>query len=90
VREPDALLLDEPSAGLDTAESAELAELIARLRDETGMAVLLVEHDMAVVGRIAEWVYVLDFGELIASGTPSDVRADELVIARYLGEPARV
>jgi ABC-type branched-subunit amino acid transport system ATPase component len=85
VREPKILLLDEPTAGLSPTESVELARLIASLRDDTGVTVLLVEHDMAVVGEIAEWVYVLDFGRVIASGTPRQVRRNRTVVERYLG-----
>jgi branched-chain amino acid transport system ATP-binding protein len=85
VREPKVVLLDEPTAGLDPDESADLARLIAGLRDACGLTVLLVEHDMAVVGEIAEWVYVLDFGRVLAQGTPSGIRRDVDVIDRYLG-----
>ena len=89
ISEPSALLLDEPTAGLDPAESASIARLVAQLRDDRELTVLLVEHDMAVVGEIAEWVYVLDFGRVIAEGTPARIRRDPLVIHRYLGEPER-
>ena len=87
IGEPSVLLLDEPTAGLDPGESAAIARLIARLRDDRKLTVLLVEHDMAVVGEIAEWVYVLDFGRVIAEGPPARIRRDPLVIDRYLGEP---
>ncbi len=89
IGEPSVLLLDEPTAGLDPAESVAIARLVARLRDERSLTVLLVEHDMAVVGEIAEWVYVLDFGRVIAQGPPARIRRDPLVIHRYLGEPER-
>lgn len=89
VREPKVVLLDEPTAGLDPEESKAVADLIARLQAERGFTVLLVEHDMTVVGAVADWVYVLDFGSVIAQGTPADVRHNPLVIARYLGEPEK-
>jgi branched-chain amino acid transport system ATP-binding protein len=89
VREPGVLLLDEPTAGLDPEESYAIAGLIADLRDERDLTVVLVEHDMAVVGAIADWTYVLDFGRVIADASPSDVRRDPLVVDRYLGEPGR-
>jgi branched-chain amino acid transport system permease protein len=82
---PRLLLLDEPSAGLDENETAALASLIASLRDEYGFAVLLVEHDMSMVSALAEHVYVLDFGRIIAQGTPDEIRRDPLVLERYLG-----
>ncbi len=82
---PRLLLLDEPSAGLDESETAALAALIARLRDAYGFAVLLVEHDMAMVSALAEHVYVLDFGRIIAQGAPEKIRRDPLVLERYLG-----
>jgi ABC-type branched-subunit amino acid transport system ATPase component/ABC-type branched-subunit amino acid transport system permease subunit len=85
VREPSVVLLDEPTAGLDPEESNGIARLIARTRDEHGLTVVLVEHDMTVVGAIAEWVYVLDFGRVIAQGAPATIRRDPTVINRYLG-----
>jgi branched-chain amino acid transport system permease protein len=89
VREPTVLLLDEPTAGLDPEESKAMADLIVELRDTHGLTVLLVEHDMAVVGAIADWVYVLDFGRVIAEGSAAQIRRDPVVIDRYLGEPQR-
>ena len=82
---PRLLLLDEPSAGLDEDETRALATLVETLRDEYGFGVLLVEHDMSMVARLAQHVYVLDFGRIIAQGTPDDVRRDEVVIEKYLG-----
>jgi branched-chain amino acid transport system permease protein len=89
VRGPSVVLLDEPTAGLDPEESGSMAGLIAEMRDAHGLTVLLVEHDMAVVGAVAEWVYVLDFGRVIAEGSPAAIRRDPLVISRYLGEPTK-
>ena len=83
---PSVLLLDEPAAGLDSRESEELAVLIRGLADDRGMAILLVEHDVALVMSICDRVVVLDFGRVIADGTPEQVRADPAVLAAYLGE----
>jgi len=85
---PSIILLDEPVAGLSTAESAELARVVRRLADEWGMAVLVVEHDMNFVMGVCDDVVVLDFGERIASGTPEEIRSDPAVIAAYLGDEA--
>jgi branched-chain amino acid transport system ATP-binding protein len=82
---PRLLLLDEPSAGLDGRETAALSTLIAHLRGEYGFAVLLVEHDMSMVSALAEHVYVLDFGRIIAQGTPDEIRRNTLVLEKYLG-----
>ena len=82
---PELLLLDEPAAGMNPVEKEELRLLIARIRTEFGLAILLVEHDMKVVMGICERIYVLDQGMVISSGTPSAVRADPKVIAAYLG-----
>ena len=82
---PSVLLLDEPAAGLSATESAELAEVVRRLADDWGMAVLVVEHDMSFVMGVCDEVMVLDFGRLIATGTPEEVRSDPAVVAAYLG-----
>ena len=83
---PSVLLLDEPAAGLSSTESAELARVVRRLADDWGMAILVVEHDMNFVMGVCDQVVVLDFGKLIASGSPEQVRSDPAVIAAYLGD----
>ena len=83
---PSVLLLDEPAAGLSSAESGELARVVRRLADDWGMAILVVEHDMNFVMGVCDQVVVLDFGKLIASGSPEQVRSDPAVIAAYLGD----
>jgi branched-chain amino acid transport system ATP-binding protein len=81
---PRLVLMDEPAAGLDTDESVELGKHLRALPDE-GVTVLLVDHDMGLVLSICDEVVVLDFGEVIARGTPAQIRADEAVISAYLG-----
>jgi branched-chain amino acid transport system ATP-binding protein len=87
--QPRLLLLDEPASGLRAAERDALAGLIEGLR-ETGLTVLLIEHDVRFVSRLADRITVLDLGEVIAEGTPDAVRADPRVIGAYLGEEAAV
>jgi branched-chain amino acid transport system ATP-binding protein len=82
---PKFLLLDEPAAGLDDAETVALTEAIARLREELECGVLLVEHDMRIIFRICERIQVLDYGKSIAVGAPEEVRTDRRVVAAYLG-----
>jgi ABC-type branched-subunit amino acid transport system ATPase component/branched-subunit amino acid ABC-type transport system permease component len=79
------LLLDEPAAGLDTAEADEVCNVIRRLAEDWGLAILLVEHNVAMVLRASDQITVLDFGRLIAQGTPEQIRHDPAVIAAYVG-----
>jgi ABC-type branched-subunit amino acid transport system ATPase component len=90
VREPEVILLDEPCSGLEHGETQRLAETLEVVRDH-GIALLLVEHDVSLVMRLSTQVYVLDFGELIATGDAETVRTDPRVRAAYLGDgPAAV
>jgi branched-chain amino acid transport system ATP-binding protein len=85
--EPAVLLLDEPSSGLSGEETRAFGTLLGELAAE-GRAVLIVEHDMELIMRVCDRIHVLDFGQVIAAGTPAEVRADERVRSAYLGQPA--
>jgi branched-chain amino acid transport system ATP-binding protein len=85
---PKLLLLDEPTAGMNNAETRDLTDFIRRLRSEFGLTVLLIEHDMRVVMGISDRVTVLDYGEVIAEGSPDEVRKNPRVIEAYLGRGA--
>ena len=83
--DPQVLLLDEPAAGTNPSEKIQLTELIRKVRDEMGVSILLIEHDMKLVMALAERLYVLNFGSVIAQGTPAEIRANDDVIEAYLG-----
>jgi branched-chain amino acid transport system ATP-binding protein len=83
---PRFLLLDEPAAGLNDAESEELAQTIVRIRDDNGCGVLIVEHDMKVIFGVCERIQVLDYGKTVAAGVPEEIRTDRKVIEAYLGK----
>jgi branched-chain amino acid transport system ATP-binding protein len=86
--EPRLLLLDEPGAGLDARETAELARLLAAVRSRFGLTLLIVDHDMALIMRICSRIYVLDYGRIIANGAPAEIRDDPEVVRAYLGDAA--
>jgi sulfate-transporting ATPase len=85
--DPSVLLLDEPAAGLDGTETAELAKVVRRLASDWGFTIVVVEHDMSFVMSVCDRIVVLDFGKQIAHDTPEKIRADPVVIRAYLGEP---
>ena len=86
--EPFLLLLDEPAAGMNPLETRELDELIVRIRDQEGITILLIEHDMKLVMSLSDRIYVVDYGKKIAQGAPDDIKNNPAVIKAYLGEDA--
>jgi branched-chain amino acid transport system ATP-binding protein len=84
--EPFLLLLDEPAAGMNPQETAELTELIFKIRDEEKISILLIEHDMKLVMSLSERIFVMDYGKKIAQGTPEEIKRNPAVIKAYLGE----
>ena len=86
--EPKILFLDEPAAGMNPQETAELTELIRRIKDEFKITIMLIEHDMNLVMEVTERIYVLEYGRLIAHGTPDEIKNNKRVIEAYLGGEA--
>lgn len=84
--EPKILFLDEPAAGMNPQETADLTALIHKIKEDYHLSVILIEHDMSLVMKICERIYVLDYGKCIASGVPEEIRQNERVIKAYLGE----
>jgi len=85
--QPKVLLLDEPASGQTEQETAVFGQLLRQLVDERGLAICLVEHDVGLVMGACEWIHVLDYGEIIASGTPEQVKGNPVVVNAYLGAP---
>ena len=86
--EPKILFLDEPAAGMNPQETAELTALIRRIKNEFNITIMLIEHDMSLVMEVTERIYVLEYGRLIAHGTPDEIKKDKRVIEAYLGGEA--
>jgi len=83
--EPKILFLDEPAAGMNPQETAELTQLIRRIKEEFDITIMLIEHDMSLVMEVTERIYVLEYGRLIAHGTPDEIKNNQRVIEAYLG-----
>ena len=81
-------MLDEPAAGMNPQESLELMDFIRDIRDRFKVTILMIEHDMKVVMGVSEWIRVLDYGQLIAEGTPDEIKKNPRVIEAYLGKEA--
>ncbi|HGF1448932.1 ABC transporter ATP-binding protein [Streptococcus suis] len=86
--EPKILFLDEPAAGMNPQETAELTQLIRKIKEEFNITIMLIEHDMSLVMEVTERIYVLEYGRLIAHGTPEEIRTNKRVIEAYLGGEA--
>ena len=86
--EPKILFLDEPAAGMNPQETAELTDLIRRIKEEFNITIMLIEHDMSLVMEVTERIYVLEYGRLIAHGTPDEIKNNKRVIEAYLGGEA--
>ncbi|MHC3506591.1 ABC transporter ATP-binding protein [Streptococcus suis] len=86
--EPKILFLDEPAAGMNPQETEELTQLIRKIKEEFGITIILIEHDMSLVMEVTERIYVLEYGRLIAHGTPEEIRNNKRVIEAYLGGEA--
>ncbi len=86
--EPKILFLDEPAAGMNPQETAELTQLIRKIKEEFNITIMLIEHDMSLVMEVTERIYVLEYGRLIAHGTPEEIRSNKRVIEAYLGGEA--
>ena len=84
--QPKILFLDEPAAGMNPQETADLTKLIHHIREKYKLTVILIEHDMSLVMNICERIYVLDYGKMIANGSPEEIKNNEFVIKAYLGE----
>ena len=84
--EPALLLLDEPAAGMNPSETAELMENIRKIRDTFNISIMLIEHDMSLVMGICEGICVLNYGKVIAKGTPDEIKSNPAVIEAYLGK----
>ena len=84
--QPKILYLDEPAAGMNPQETKELTELIDHIREKYKLTVILIEHDMSLVMKICERIYVLNYGKMIANGTPEEIKQNEFVVKAYLGE----